>query len=229
MQGHHLGGGRTGLASRLPPSSPGLGSRAATPGRRWEAGGRGDGGPNSHLGRLGNGARSLGEGELLRKRCPLGHPNHRFWGDWGQKTPWGVSASERLSLPSPVWVPAGSPAPCSFSYLLPPSAGSPEKGRTQRRAEARGPRPLRAGVRGLGRTSGGCPAPGAAAGGAQAAGGAPGLPSPLAGAAGTAAAGTLGPCWSALTARLSPCALQAPTARIPPSARAASGPSPTAS
>lgn len=33
----------------------------------------------------------------------------------------------------------------------------------------------------------------------------------------------------ALTARLSPCALQAPTARIPPSARAASGPSPTAS
>lgn len=57
----------------------------------------------------------------------------------------------------------------------------------------------------------------------------PACPRPWGPGCGQRAAGTLGPRWSGLTARLSPCALQAPTARIPPSARAASGPSPTAS
>lgn len=36
--------------------------------------------------KLGSSAGSLGEGDFLKEKYPLSHPNHRFWGDWGQKT-----------------------------------------------------------------------------------------------------------------------------------------------
>lgn len=42
--------------------------------------------PSSRLCELGGSAWSLGEVNFLKGKCPLSHPNHRFWGDWGQKT-----------------------------------------------------------------------------------------------------------------------------------------------
>ena len=54
-----------------------------------------------HLGKLESGARSLGERESLRRKCSLGHLNHRFWGDEGEKTTNATAGrvSQRASKP----------------------------------------------------------------------------------------------------------------------------------
>lgn len=114
--------------------------------------------------------------------------------------------SQRVSWPHLAgWVPAGHPARSFFLLVITPYLDLRERG--ERSAQPR--------LQALGLRKGTCclglPGLWLAGWGPQATGGAPGLSQ------------------AALTARLSPCALQAPTARIPPSARAASGPSPTAS
>lgn len=120
MQGHHLGGRKTGQLQPPPPHlHPALDLEMPfwAGDRRRVAGATED--PSSHLGKLGSSARSLGEGELLKEKCPLSHPNHRFGGVRGQKTTYATVGRVSQRAPQPHLACLGpSPLPRAVLVLL---------------------------------------------------------------------------------------------------------------
>lgn len=176
----------------------------------WEAGGRDAGEPSCLLRARERGQVTWGRGAFRRENYPRVYPNR---GSWGRRFQQHRGACQPASvLASPRWL--GSSRPPRAELLLvgnntirwiSASGESAAPSQGCRPSASRRPS-LRKGACCLG-----LPGLWLAGWGPQATGGAPGLGQ------------------AALTARLSPCALQAPTALIPPSARAASGPSPTAS